>query len=779
MGATVRRNRRGKSFNGCWTCRSRKIKCDQQHPACLRCRRAKLICGGYDIKLQWSAPVKFDAFGSLDQDVENNSTGDNESVRRRNIAFVHYEKRYEYYEEMDEELTLLHAPPCEKISDGKLWLIDKFGVFRGTSPEPDVLRNAGRCYYHQDDALQLFPINHNKEVNTTQCKEIKQPTARYSIDDGPNFYDYEMAMVNSIGSEWISNELKDDAILSAFALQGSSTLFDHYNSPLGDQVLTPINLQTQNNMELSYHDDDKSIQRTLKLLFHQNTSPMDELYSMNLCNNVRKDTFKSPDHECVEPLPRSLFERNERTSGVTSGYQYVIHEDCQKLLSHYYDNVADLMTVVRLTINPWKHLYFSRAVNGLGEICALGKTSYSKVSLLNALLAVSCFNLQSRYPKNSTQQIVYLELGVRLRTKAIYFLKTCLNETSDHMLSHGQYKDFLTAMLSMNTIDVVWGTMADCQTNLARCEDFIKANINEIPSVTSGKIKTLHRIFAFLKLVQDSTSLDKLKLHENPCNKIDDVKGVLDSTKVSLVMELLRESARESPKSLYSDYFLNDASHQIKPSRQLVPGIDILYGLPHSLLILFARIVEAAWVVWYCGSKNIGITDDDKETFKTLTEDLTHWSSEWNFFQESETEKNDTAYINSTFEAIHYHTLSFYNGLMIYFHTMVLGTKLAKLQAYVCDTLKYVQKMMHLVHNNKVNMVPLFWQGFIAGCACTSRDLQTEFKQWSANLAQSGMGSYWGARQVMFEVWRRHLHEEEGADWFSVYHDWEMNLMLT
>ena len=57
--------------------------------------------------------------------------------------------------------------------------------------------------------------------------------------------------------------------------------------------------------------------------------------------------------------------------------------------------------------------------------------------------------------------------------------------------------------------------------------------------------------------------------------------------------------------------------------------------------------------------------------------------------------------------------------------------------------------------------------------------LQNRFKDWAASLSKTGMGSYWGARQIMFEVWRRRELKQDNDNWFSVHRDWEMNIMLS
>lgn len=43
-----------KTFTGCWTCRERRVKCDEEHPRCQRCQRSGWECKGYDLRLGWS-----------------------------------------------------------------------------------------------------------------------------------------------------------------------------------------------------------------------------------------------------------------------------------------------------------------------------------------------------------------------------------------------------------------------------------------------------------------------------------------------------------------------------------------------------------------------------------------------------------------------------------------------------------------------------------------------------------------------------------------------------
>ncbi|RDW62246.1 hypothetical protein BP6252_11679 [Coleophoma cylindrospora] len=49
----TKKRERKKTFTGCWTCRSRKLKCDETYPACRQCSSKSLECAGYGARLHW------------------------------------------------------------------------------------------------------------------------------------------------------------------------------------------------------------------------------------------------------------------------------------------------------------------------------------------------------------------------------------------------------------------------------------------------------------------------------------------------------------------------------------------------------------------------------------------------------------------------------------------------------------------------------------------------------------------------------------------------------
>ena len=926
----VTKSKRAKTFTGCWTCRARKVKCDLRRPSCVRCIRSGLECGGYDIKLRWSHLVQFDEFGTQinssvtisgptsrgDSNNSNNDLDNNSDkprrFQRRNIDFVKYDEEYVFHEDMDDELTLLHAPPPEKVANGKTWMIKKFGVFLGRDKSiindkkndskrqiseinsknvsiesfpvptklitesknkkdesicPEIYEATMDDENNDTDDVSMVPGDNNLKSTTTSTsttpldnsKSMQEKSNSANVIDlsDPKMMGYNSDLTNFPGFEWIAKELREDVLLSAFASQGtpfnSNVLGNNNNNNNNNSNSNnntnngnhPNNPQRQvpasgvNNEEMNVDNTaplEPSVKNTLHSLFQKSHNiDVNNLQSHNNEKGTtishKQDTIEihAPDSEngmpktAIEVIDSKIDDYESLTKQLQqSGIPYnvpkvglLVHGLTRFLLSYYYDKVADLMTVVALPEkNPWKKLYFPRALAALGDLAGLGYTSNSRNCLLNALLAVSCFNLKSKLPKNSKEQTLFLNLGIEFRTQATGFLKKCLSST----VLEERYKDVLTAVLSMNSIDVVWGTMSDCQQHLDLGERFIEYRM-EHRAKLSEKAKTLHRIFSFLKLIQDSTALDKVSSNEivfssnTPPNRDQEAADSNDdgfsSTKVQMNGEFKEsldqrdgkiriefvqnrdknkqasttsspnESGNISPpifENLSSNSFIHTKS-ALNEKMDIV-DIETLYGLPNSLILLFSDCVTIVRHTKYYNMKYIPVPRQFIEVTQKFEKRLMKWKPEWEFYTDASSNGKKT-FVDDTIEALYYHTMSFYNALIIYYFSMARDLSNDFLQQYVSNVLDHLQRMNTLIEDKKVKMVPLIWQGFIAGCASTKEDEQAEYRKWAAKLAECGMGSYWGARQVMFEVWRRRSAGDHDDDWFSVYQDWEMNLMLS
>ena len=104
-----------RTYHGCWTCRSRKVKCGMEKPKCLRCIKANLDCGGYGIKLSWLAPLVIDKKRQL-QKLQDDEEENESKKSRRQILVVLFPVNSDYktFDEVDAVLENVDNW-CERI----------------------------------------------------------------------------------------------------------------------------------------------------------------------------------------------------------------------------------------------------------------------------------------------------------------------------------------------------------------------------------------------------------------------------------------------------------------------------------------------------------------------------------------------------------------------------------------------------------------------------------------------------------------------------------------
>jgi arginine metabolism regulation protein II len=603
------------------------------------------------------------------------------------------------------------------------------------------------------------------------------------------------------------------------------------------------------------------------------------------------------------PLPKSL--AIDKFGIPTTSLN--VHPMARYLLNYYIEDVADMMTVIPLAKNPWKFIYFPRALMAIGELASLGRTSNARNGLLNALLAVSAFNLQSKFVRGSDEMKYYVDLGIQLRRQANEFVERCMEED----ILKQKYKDVLTAVLSMVTIDVVWGTMSSCKIHLDHCEKIIEKKMLHKKKLSS-KAVILHRIFSSLKLIQDSTSLENIQKSEIFLNEKnyknfltgskptqaqldelnnDNFRGIFRGSKMNRsksgknnqnsnkynnnnnnlhsrfntsnsnlnsndnfnnnnnIISPSLESYYHSRQNTNTSNFSNNNSTNSKrgkynekitdngkvriefivnnddddndnnnnnnknevnansdipafvditrtsfqPSKNKlddkVVSSDAIYGLPNSLILMFGEIVPLTRFKKYHEDHNIKLPiffDDLAEQleFKLLT-----WKLEWTLMVEDDNgstindsiDESKKNFISPRHEGIYHHVMSFYHALIIYFYRFIENVNPMYLLERIEKVLLHLNKIQEILENNKETsyIIPLFWQGFIAGSEAMTLFLQNGFNKWGQDIAQTGIGTYWNARQIMLEIWRRKNHNVKNNSWVDVLRDWKTNVMLT
>lgn len=889
------RKRRAKTFTGCFSCRSRKLGCDMTRPSCNNCIRSKIVCEGYGIKLRWSYPLKFNpktgnsfkvVFESY-KDMDDDSGNAGQFHQRRQVGFVKWDIPYETYEDMDKDLMILHNSGCDwqVNADGMTKLLGPFGVFRGYTSDTDGVQLDGISTLIQGrDSVgvgtsERSPDSSKRRRGSNNTDETHIPPSKrhnggmFNPNNNPNPNPNPNPNNNSTGNTygahdqpWLSNELRDHAMLTAAALNGDSHFLDFIGA-FNSQSNTPSSNMLYNSNQLlpEVPDTNASNQMDfLNLVFHGNsgfpnlnttqipphsptTRPSSQISStghigpspagsQQFYSNYNSYFYNNP-YKLNENLEIQLHasnssnphddartdivagENNSKTEMPTSimsivqnplqpGFNLLVPSPTSVnipttalqiepltrfLLNYYVTQVADLMTVIPLTENPWKTIYFPRALMAIGELGALGKTSVAKNALLNALLAVSAFNLQSKFPKNSDSMKYYLNLGIRLRNQASLFVKKLLGSGSsaqagvDRCVANEKYKDILCAVMSMISVDLVWGTMQDTNFYITWCGKVIHTKMINKKKL-STKARILHRIFSSLKLIQDSTCLDieSIKNDYEVINEIGyDVNGDKyvnnQKNKIEFIVSYSKPNSKNATPLFVNKKLINTKKYDENFAT------DALYGLPNSLIILFTEIVQLLRTKIY-HEQELGTKPTNMEQrIKKLHTKLHQWNLDWDLYKGpeenlriidlSENADNNKDFYSPIHEATYHHILSFYHALTIYFDRLISNIEPEVLQVAVEKTLYHLNSIQKLIAKNEAAIVPLFWQGFIAGCEATKPELQQGFKKWGADIALY-LGSYWGARQIMLEVWRRKGFGDDRSDWVSVIRDWEMNLML-
>ena len=302
-----------------------------------------------------------------------------------------------------------------------------------------------------------------------------------------------------------------------------------------------------------------------------------------------------------DPLNRHLSTDNK--FGIPTSTVYFTPQ-ARFLLDYYIHNVIPIMTVIAHPKNPWKTIYLPRAFTAIAELTSLGHTAAARNALLHALLSVSAFNLQSKFEEGSEQKRHFLNIGVQLKSEAYKWLTDCLKKD----LALQKYKDAITAILSMVTIDVMSGSMTDCSVHLRACRRIVDIRYKTRRRI-SKKALILHRIAGFLSLMQRSTELDPKSLNSsdqnaekdewlsqmldddgdlNPTqnNENNNSEGTGSNPLMSMVYMMNPLNSRLLDKK-------NGKCHKLPESavKELITT-QTLYGIPDSLVFLFNDTVK-------------------------------------------------------------------------------------------------------------------------------------------------------------------------------------------
>ncbi|KAF5013785.1 hypothetical protein FDECE_203 [Fusarium decemcellulare] len=431
-----------KAFTGCWTCRARKIKCDEAKPKCLTCQAKNAVCEGYGLRLRWLPPE-----GLLPS---SESPPAPEARSQRSLVAPGLDRLLSRHDEIDQILHTIDAFKPKSLSsfvEKSLYLHD-FGVF-------DPADNSS---------------SHQSSPPTESAPTTQVPFAE---DDGGLVLSHHQAADNQSFSEGDLN--------CSFALL--------------DSVLPIFDVGSDQPTE--NFCDFNAISQTSSTTQRQSAGAP-SLDSRSEAVSGQDDRLTILESHCHWQELDGTIIRKPPTSRLPDVQQFLMY--------HYSHRVVNLFTVIDNRKSPWKTIHLPRVLQIVGHLSIDGSALMIQDALKNALLSISAFCLsndfRSRFCVDEATRWAYQ--ATLFRDMAIKSLKGATTDDLN-VGSVPKYKDILATILSMITINVMSGDTDTCAVHLDGASRFIY-QARTWKSKYSHKAQSLHRIYFYLRTIYESTA---------------------------------------------------------------------------------------------------------------------------------------------------------------------------------------------------------------------------------------------------------------------------------
>ncbi|KAJ6005038.1 hypothetical protein N7540_012837 [Penicillium herquei] len=420
-----------KTFTGCWTCRARKVKCDEHQPACNQCTNRRVPCGGYGVRLHWMTPDT-----GLEDDRQllcEENPQPTKSFRSRIIsgecslpATYYPGQRLEYGAknadtprsyEVEGILLAIDAlnpgqPNRQGTSKTCSGFIGGFGVFHTSD-------NNNRVVDLEFESLGLQAT----QVPIPSLEETHSPIA---ICDDQNTNLGFASRVSQTAAETITPGAAPNSVTQLCEIQ------------------RPFIFPFKESLDLASAEEDIDI---------------DQLDQLN-----QLDAFDLQNDEINQVQGHSIWNFNLAPVVPRAPSPSYLSSN-ERLLMHYYTTrVVHTFAALDSPKSPWKTFHLPRALQSAGEMAVQGTTCVIRSALRNTLLSISAFYL-SKHMRCQSQ----IDEATKWETEAMHFHGTAMNLLNESVNARftsptrPKYKEVLATMLSMVSINV-----SICQTTTIR-----------------------------------------------------------------------------------------------------------------------------------------------------------------------------------------------------------------------------------------------------------------------------------------------------------------------
>ncbi|RLV96311.1 Arginine metabolism regulation protein II [Spathaspora sp. JA1] len=787
----------GRNFDGCWTCRARKVKCDLTRPNCLRCIKSKKRCGGYNIVLGWSNPLTItqdQSMGSLDMEE------DLDNFQRRNVDFVKFPQSmvYETYRELNENLDKLDSIAG---TNQHMVTIGPFSTFRvdvnmmeTDTKQDEISRSTSVVTIDTSSSPSIRPLPQPPQL--PQPPPRPRPVVRTASSTSTN----HESIFSKTNNSWVHYELMDYAKLTIIAIKGV-----HYK------------LTEQNILHILYPK------------FFPNIDSDDWFANAKLVNNK---LYKIDDNKSLVLFP--LF----------------------KLLSEQFTSDIFTFNRVLLQYNYFDILVIPLIKQILGEFVCFEFTSWDlnrlnnrsvsidptpdellesiKIIIVDLVFGLSAFKYSKKQQQSQQQQEQhedelhideFLRISIELRKLSITIINYHLDEYDNNselieqatLGSNPKYEQYdillLLALILQIELDSYFSVYENYELIFA-IGDYIAKN--KLKNSTNNLTKFLVHVFKVFHVFFESTQsvnsfnyeiskddeqtnyrdlnenydlIDKAEEEEEP-NEDNDSDSDDNTKKLQIkpsIQNLIISNDEPYAPMAFTISFnkRNDSIDQGQQKRPSLPiikpplipstthgfsltsldinSIYLMYGLPKSLIELFHEIIHLTNHKNFFTKRKVFPRNFPKICAE-VEDKLVNWKdSNW------ELDEN-----NPLHKCLQLNILSFHQSLMVYYNRLIKNN--SQVQQYIDQTLSYLQQIIEIPKSG-FNFKPTFWTLLVCGAEVSDKSTQEKIKLIWGKLDNNASCNYWRAKQILYEIWkRRDIGEDVG--FMDMIREWDIVLCL-
>lgn len=316
------------------------------------------------------------------------------------------------------------------------------------------------------------------------------------------------------------------------------------------------------------------------------------------------------------------------------------------------------------------------------------------------------------------------------------------------------------------------GDTSTCGVHLDGAERLINHTCAR-KSTFSRKAQSLHRIYLYLRVIYESTTVRRPKSgvsrfssslgsHKafGPQPAVPRQHIIIDDDEIHSSMMPMAPSVpdSESPVAYMSSY-------------------ECIYGIPQCLLILLKESIE--FIDELNSQRATAEASSIPEALSQTCDHLEQRIMDWPLDERLRRCKVSKNGVSATI--IYHQTRAFLNALIIFFSQGVRLMNHRYLRQYVQAILDSIEAIEQIKAETKILAAPLFWPAFMGATEAFEPRQQKRFREWYSRVELYGIEAVRTGIQVVHEVWRMGPpnHRQMHCGWRRVVEKRGECLMLT